>query len=136
MYKNSKKAVDYLIYYNIDTNLKENDGETALGIAISKGNNYLVRRFNEDYSVLINKNFDENNNNQDIEIENEFENNNNQNFELSNSNKALRNNLYEFMNKFLGTNSKNMAAFLFLLIIFSLEGINQIIILKGYNILL
>ena len=133
VYKNSRQAVDYLIYYNIDTNLKDNDGETALGIAISKGNNYLVRRFNEDYIALINKNSEESNNNQDNDIENEIENNNNQNIELNNSNKALKNNFNELINKFWGTNSKNMAAFPFLLIIFSLEGLNQIIILKGYN---
>ena len=133
VYKNSRQAVDYLIYYNIDTNLKDNDGETALGIAMSKGNNYLVKRFNEDYSALINKNSEESNNNQDNEIENEIENNNNQNIELSNSSKVIRKNFNELMNKFWGTNSKNMAAFPFLLIIFSLEGMNQIIILKGYN---
>ena len=60
VYMNSKQAVDYLIYYNIDTSLRDNDGETALGIAINKGNNYLVKRFNEDFSVLINKNLEDN----------------------------------------------------------------------------
>ena len=133
VYKNSRQAVDYLIYYNVDINLKDNDGETALGIAISKGNNYLVKRFNEDYSALINKNSEENNNNQENDIENEIENNNNQNIGLHNSSKTIKNNFNEFVNKFWGTNSKNMAAFPFLMIIFSLEGINQIIILKGYN---
>ena len=56
VYMNSKQFLDFLIYYNIDANLKDNDGETALEIAIEKGNQYLIKRFNEDFSILINKN--------------------------------------------------------------------------------
>ena len=140
VYMNSKQSVDYLIYYNIDTTIKDNGGETALEIARNKGNNYLIQKFNEDFSVLINKRLEESDNNQNNENENdndnEIENNNNHNVELNNNNinnKKKRNNIYEFINKFWGTNSKNMAAFPFLLIIFTIEGINQIIILKGYN---
>jgi ankyrin repeat protein len=136
VYMNSKQAVDYLIYYNIDTNLRDNDGETALGIAIDKGNQYLIKRFNEDFSVLINKRLEENRENQDNnENDNDIE-NSNQNSELSGnniSNRAKRNNFNEFFNKFWGTNSTNMAAFPFLLVIFTLEGMNQIIILQGYK---
>ena len=141
VYKNSRQAVDYLIYYNIDTNLRDNDGETALGIAIDKGNEYLIKRFNEDFSVLINKRLEESKENQDNENENDndndIENNNNQHIELNNNTntkiKIKKNNLNEFINKFWGTNSRNMAAFPFLLIVFVIEGINQIIIIKGYN---
>ena len=39
----------------------------------------------------------------------------------------------KFYNKFWGIKSKNMAAFPFILIIFALEGTNQMIILKGYS---
>lgn len=135
VYMNSKQAVDFLMYYNIDTNIRDNDGETALEIAVNKGNQYLIKRFNEDFSVLINKKLEESKENHDIENDNDIENNNNQNIELNNntSNKKTKNNLNEFINKFWGTNSKNMAAFPFLLIIFILEGINQIIIIRGYN---
>ena len=135
VYMNSKQVVDYLIYYNIDTNLKDNDGETALEIAIDKGNQYLIKRFNEDFSILINKKLEDNKYNQDNENDNEIDNNNNQNIELNANtlNKNRKNNLNEFINKFWGTNSKNMAAFPFLLAIFTIEGINQIIIIRGYN---
>ena len=136
VYMNSKQAVDYLVYYNIDTNLRDNDGDTALEIAVRKGNQYLIKRFNEDFSVLINKKLEESKNiNHDIETDNDIDNNNNQNIELNhnitrNSNK---NNFYEFINKIWANNSQNMAAFPFLLIIFVLEGINQMIIIRGYN---
>ena len=137
VYKNSKQAVDYLIYYSIDTNLRDNDGETALGIAIDKGNQYFIKRFNEDFSVLINKRLEESKEDQDNnENDNNIENSNNQNSELNGnniSNRTKKNNFNEFFNKFWGTNSKNMAAFPFLLGIFTIEGINQIIILKGYK---
>ena len=133
VYMNSRKAVDYLIYYNIDTNLRDNDGETALGIAINKGNNYLINRFNEDFSVLINRKLEENKENLE-ENENDLD-DDSQNFMLNNtsSNKKSKKNLKEFINKFLGINSMNMVAFPFLLIILILQGINQIIILRGYN---
>ena len=141
VYMNSKQSVDYLIYYNIDTSLRDNDGETALGIAIDKGNHYLIKRFNEDFSVLINKRLEESkesqeNNETENDNDNDIENNNNQNIKLNNngiSHKTRKNNLNEFINKFWGTNSKNMAAFPFLLIIFIIEGINQIIIIRGFN---
>ena len=141
VYMNSKQTVDYLIYYNIDTNIKDNGGETALDIARNKGNHYLIQKFEEDFSVLINKRLEDSKNTHDNEneneIDNEIENNSNQNIELNNNNNIIhrnnKNNINEFINKFWGTNFKNMAAFPFLLIIFTLEGINQIIILKGYN---
>ena len=136
VYMNSKQVVDYLVYYNIDTNLRDNDGDTAFDIAIRKGNQYLIKRFNEDFSVLINRKMEEaKDNNHDIEADNDLDNNNNQNIELHHNitKKNDKNNITEFINKFWGTNSKNMAAFPFLLIVFVLEGINQIIIIRGYN---
>ena len=133
VYMNSRQAVDYLIFYNIDINLRDNDGETALGIATNKGNIYLVNRFNEDFSVLINRKLEEN---KEILDDNENDlDDDGQNIILNNTStkKRSKNNLKEFINKILGTNSMNMIAFPFLLIIFTLQGINQIIILRGYN---
>ena len=138
VYKNNRQAVDYLIYFNVDTNLKDNDDETALDIAIKNGNDYFVKKFNDDYNVLINKRLEESKENQEqdneVENDNELE-NNNQNLELNNNitTKRKKIDLIEIMNKFWDANSKNMGAFPFLLIIFTLEGINQIIILRGYN---
>ena len=128
VYMNSKHAVDYLIYYNIDINSKDNDGETAYGIAKNKGNQFLIKKFNEDFSVLIHNRLEESKENQGGENENEFSNNNHQNINFFNNK-----NLNEFLNKFLKGNSRNMEAYIFLLIIFVLEGLNQIIIVKGYN---
>ena len=135
VYKNSKQAVDYLVYYNIDINIKDNDGETALGIAMSKGNNYLIKRFNDDFNALVNKNLEEKMEIKEVDEESEFDNCNNQDIQLNdNGNKKIKNNFFkDFIKKFLGTNSNNMTVLLFLLIIFIIEGINQIIILKGYK---
>ena len=135
VYKNSKQAVDYLIYYNIDINLKDNDGETALGIAISKGNSYLIKRFNNDFNVLVNKNLEEKMEIKEVDEETEFDNINNQDIKLNDDgNKKNKNNFFnEFIKKFLGKNPNNMTVLFFLLIIFMIEGINQIIILKGYK---
>jgi ankyrin repeat protein len=54
VYMDKKQAVDYLIYYNIDTNLRDNDNDTALDIAKRRGNKLFVKLFQEDY-VLLNK---------------------------------------------------------------------------------
>ena len=120
---NSKQAVDYLVYYNIDINIKDNDGITALDIAYDKGNIYFIKKFNEDFSILINNDI-----NKEIKDENDTENNN-----IDNNNENNQSRKKSFYNKFWGINSKNMAAFPFILVIFCLEGTNQIIILKGYS---
>ena len=118
----SKQVVDYLVYYNIDINIKNNDGETAFGIAKIKNNQYFIKKFNEDFNIIINKDSEENKE----ENENYLDNNNNINNEDKKSNISI------FFNKFWGTKSINMAAFPFILMIFVLEGTNHIIILKGY----
>ena len=121
---NSKQAVDYLVYYNIDINIKDNNGVTALDIAYDKGNVYFIKKFNEDFSVFINKDI-----NEEIKDENDIENNNMDN----NNEENIQSRKNNFYNKFWGIKSKNMAAFPFILIIFALEGTNQMIILKGYS---
>ena len=52
---NCRQAVDYLDYYNIDINAKDKDGETPLGIAYNKANQYFIKKFNEDFYNFINK---------------------------------------------------------------------------------
>ena len=117
---NSRQAVDYLVYYNIDINAKDKDGETPLGIANNKGYHYFIKKFNEDFYNLINKDSEENKD--DKENDSEINNINNEN----------KNNSNNFFNNLWGTKSLNMAAFPFLLMMFALEGINQILIIKGY----
>ena len=118
VFSNSRETVDYLIYYNIDISLKDNDDDTALQIAMRKKNQYLVKRLREDYGSFFNKKGKE------VKIkqnENEFSKNQNQRRDL-------------FKNKLFTTKTTNLSvAFPFLLILFILEGFNQIIILWGYN---
>ena len=118
---NCRQAVDYLVYYNIDINAKDKDGETPLGIAYNKANQYFIKKFNEDFYNFINKESEENRDDKDSDSEN-----NNNNSENKNYYKFFFNNLW-------GTKSLNMMAFPFLLMVFVLEGINQMIIIKGFN---
>ena len=116
VYSNSRETVDYLIYYNIDISLKDNDDDTALQIAMRKGNQYLVKRLSEDYSSFFNKN------GKVVKIKQ------NEN-EIS---KTLTSNL--FINKLFSGKTKNFSvAFPFVIILIMFEGFNQIIILRGYN---
>ena len=71
---NSRESVDYLVYYNIDINLKDKDGETALSIAKNKGNEYFIKKFNDDFSILNNNKDSEENKDED---KSEMENNDN-----------------------------------------------------------
>ncbi len=119
---NSRQAVDYLVYYNIDINAKDKDGETALGIAHNKANQYFIKKFNEDFYIYINNRSEENKEDK----ENDSDNNN-----FNNENK--KNNLNFFSNKFWGIKSLNMTAFPFILLLFALEGTNQMLIIRGYN---
>jgi len=49
----NKLLIILYIIYNINKSLKDNDGETALRIAMNKGNRYLIIRFNNDFNVLV-----------------------------------------------------------------------------------
>ena len=55
VYMDKKQAVNYLMYYNIDINIRDNDNDTALDIAKRKNNVYLMKKFKEDYSLLNQK---------------------------------------------------------------------------------
>ena len=117
VYSNSRQAVDYLIYYKIDINLKDNDDDTALRIAMKKNNTYLVKRLRDDFSIL-----------HDIkEKETKNENENETNTNQSNSI------IYVFIKKLLDKNKTSSSLIPIILILFVLEGFNQIIILLGYN---
>ena len=116
VYSNSRETVDYLIYYNIDISLKDNDDDTALQIAMRKGNQYLAKRLSEDYSSFFNKS------GKIVKIKQNEK-------EIS---KTQTSNL--FINKLFSSKPKNLSvAFPFLMILIVLEGFNQIIILRGYN---
>lgn len=119
VYSNSRQAVDYLIYYKIDMSLKDNDDDTALQIAMRKNNHYLVKRLRDDFSNLNDKN-------------EEPEEKNNENGNTTNNNQS-NSILFLIMKKFLEKKNKNSSPCPFLLVLFVLEGFNQIIILLGYN---
>ena len=117
---NSRQAVDYLVYYNIDINAKDKDGETALGIAHNKANQYFIKKFNEDFYIYINNRSEENKEDKENDLDN------------NNSNNESKKNLNFFSNKFWGIKSLNMTAFPFILLLFALEGTNQMLIIRGY----
>ena len=120
---NSRQSVDYLVYYNIDIHAKDKDGETALDIAHDKANQYFIKKFNEDFSSFMNKDSEENKEDKDNDLDNN----------INDENK--KNNFNFFSNKFWGSrpiNSLNMAAFPFIIILFALEGTNQMLIIRGY----
>ena len=52
VYMNSKAVIDYLIYYNINIDLKDKDGETALNIARNKGNIVIIKKLEEDAEII------------------------------------------------------------------------------------
>ena len=125
MYMNNKQAVKYLVYYKIDQSLRDNDNDTALDIAIRRGNNYLVKKFKEDYS-LLNKNSIINI--KDVKIKQSSNSN-----DISNK---KENSLIKIMwdkfskSKYLRTSSY---MYPFLIYIILLELFNQIIIIRGYK---
>ena len=114
VYMNSKQAVNYLIYYKIDQNLRDNDNETALDIAIRRENSYLVKKFKEDYSLLYkNNNIDDKN-----DINNQKGN-------------SLIKMMWDKLSK-----SKYLKAYyahIFVISVILFEAFNQIIIIRGYK---
>ena len=47
VYFNNQQSIDYLLYYNIDINIKDNNNCTAMDIAIKKENDLLVEKLKE-----------------------------------------------------------------------------------------
>ena len=121
VYMNSTQAVKYLIYYKIDQNLRDNDNDTALDIAIRRGNNYLVKKFKEDYSLLNKNNMMSS---KDVEIKQSINSNKKDNSLI----KILWDKLGK--SKYIKTSSY---VYPFLIYIIILELFNQIIIIRGYN---
>ena len=120
IYMNRPKAVNYLIYYKIDIHLRDNDNETALDIARRKDNNFLIKKFEEDYFLLYN-NPEEGKISQDKN-------------ELNNKKNSLVLMLKSFFNEIIGNeHSRNSYAYPFLFFIIFIELFNQIIIIRGYK---
>ena len=120
IYMNRPQAVDYLIYYKIDINLRDNNNETALDIARIKDNNFLIKKFEEDYFLLYNKP-EEGKISQDKN-------------ELNNKKTSLGLMLKSFFNEIIGNeHSRNSYAYPFLFFIIFIELFNQIIIIRGYK---
>ena len=120
IYMNRPQAVDYLIYYKIDINLRDNNNETALDIARIKDNNFLIKKFEEDYFLLYNKP-EEGKISQDKN-------------ELNNKKNSLVLMLKSFFNEITGNeHSRNSYAYPFLFFIIFIELFNQIIIIRGYK---
>ena len=122
VYMNKPQAVNYLIYYKIDINLRDNDNDTAIDMAIRKDNNFLIKKFKEDYFILYNKP-EEGKLSQDKT-------------ELNNKNVTLgfMQKLKSLLNKILGNeHSSSSYAYPFLFFIIFIELLNQIIIIRGYK---
>ena len=120
IYMNRPQAVDYLIYYKIDINLRDNNNETALDIARIKDNNFLIKKFEEDYFLLYNKP-EEGKISQDKN-------------ELNSKKNSLVLILKSFFNEIIGNeHSRNSYAYPFLFFIIFIELFNQIIIIRGYK---
>lgn len=60
VYMNSKQTIDYLIYYNINIDIKDKDGETALSIAKNKGNVAIIKKLEDDAEIIFNTNSEKN----------------------------------------------------------------------------
>ena len=117
VYMNKYQAIDYLIFYNIDINLRENDNDTAYDIAKRRNNLFLMKKFKEDYSLLNKKN---------------------KKVEYNSSNKSEKKGLIDkfksLLNILVGNEHSSISlAYPFLLFLIIVELFNQIIILRGYK---
>ena len=122
VYMNKPQAVNYLIYYKIDINLRDNDNDTAIDMAIRKDNNFLIKKFKEDYFLLYNKPEEGKINQVKAEL-------NNKNVSL-----GLMLKLKSLLNKIIGNeHSSSSYAYPFLFFIIFIELLNQIIIIRGYK---
>ena len=118
-----KQAVDYLIYYNIDTNLRNNDNDTALDIAKRRGNKLFVKLFQEDYVLLDKKK------GKDVKVEIKQSQS-----ELNKEKKGFGLLIKSIINKFFGNEHPSVSyAYPFLIFVLFVELFNQVIILRGYK---
>ena len=58
VYFNNQQCIDYLLYYNIDLNLKDNNNCTAMDIAINRENQALIDKLKE--TIIIKYNLSKN----------------------------------------------------------------------------
>jgi palmitoyltransferase len=123
VYMDKKQAVDYLIYYNIDTNLRDNDNDTALDIAKRRGNKLFVKLFQEDYVLLDKKK------GKDVKVEIKQSQS-----ELNKEKKGFGLLIKSIINKFFGNEHPSVSyAYPFLIFVLFVELFNQVIILRGYK---
>ena len=116
-YMNKYQAIDYLIFYNIDISIRNNDNDTAYDIAISRNNLFLIKKFKEDYSLLNKK-----------DSKNEHKSSN------KNGIKGLVPKFKSILNKLVGNEHSSISfAFPFLFFLIIVELFNQTIILRGYK---
>ena len=116
VHMDKKQAVNYLMYYKIDVNLRNNDNETAIDMAIRNNNLYLIKKFKEDYSLL----------NKKEKI--------NQIIPNKNEKNKFAFNLKSLIDKLIGNeHPTNSFAYPFLIYMILIELFNQIIILRGYK---
>ena len=119
VYMDKKQAVDYLIYYNIDTNLRDNDNDTALDIAKRRGNKLFVKLFQEDYVLLDKKK------GKDVKVEIKQSQS-----ELNKEKKGFGLLIKSIINKFFGNEHPSVSyAYTFLIFVIFVELFNQVIIL-------
>ena len=120
VYMNSPQAVNYLIYYNIDINLRDNDNDTALDIALRRNNFYLVKKFKDDYCLLDKKT-------KESKIKQDK-------VELNKQKTGFTLMLKSLLNKIIGNEpTKSSFAYPFLFFVMVVELFNQIIIIRGYK---
>ena len=116
VYMDKKQAVNYLMYYNIDINIRDNDNDTALDIAKRKNNVYLMKKFKEDYSLLNQKG------------------NNGDNALNKNNKNGFSFNFKSLIDKLIGNEHPSISfVYPFLIFLILIELLNQIIILRGYK---
>ena len=123
VYMDKKQAVDYLIYYNIDTNLRDNDNDTALDIAKRRGNKLFVKLFQEDYVLLDKKK------GKDVKVDIKQSQS-----ELNKEKKGFGLLIKSIINKFFDNEHPSVSyAYPFLIFVLFVELFNQVIILRGYK---
>ena len=123
VYMDKKQAVDYLIYYNIDTNLRDNDNDTALDIAKRRGNKLFVKLFQEDYVLLDKKK------GKDVKVDIKQSQS-----ELNKEKKGFGLLIKSIINKFFDNEHPSVSyAYPFLIFVIFVELFNQVIILRGYK---
>ena len=115
VYMDRSQAVDYLVYYNIDINIRNNDNDRAIDMALQRNNSILVKKFKEDF-YFLNKNSEESD------------------LKLNKKKMGLYPMLKSLVNKIISNEHPTSSyAYPFLFFVIFIELFNQIIIIRGYK---